>query len=104
MNYALMDFLEHLLCCNLHITITSAKRTIAQNEAAGGAPNSQHLIGGAIDFKPGQLTTIDNRIYRVTKCSASFSCLQCDFYMCNGSHYPYQPYCLICPILLPFVS
>ena len=52
MNYALMDFLEHLLCSNLHITITSAKRTIAQNEAAGGAPNSQHLIGEAIDFKP----------------------------------------------------
>ena len=53
-------------------------------------------------LKPGQLTTINNRIYRVTKCSASFSCFQCDFYMCNGSRYPYQPYCLICPILLPF--
>ena len=53
-------------------------------------------------WKNGQLVTIDNVVYRVTKCSASFSCLQCDFYMCNGSRYPYQPYCLICPILLPF--
>ena len=59
MNYALMDFLEHLLCCNLHITITSAKRTIAENEAAGGVPNSQHLIGEAIDFKPYGSTTYD---------------------------------------------
>ena len=54
-------------------------------------------------LKPGQLTTINNRIYRVTKCSASFSCLQCDFYMCNGSHYPYQPYCLIHPNNVPFL-
>lgn len=52
MNDTLMDFLNHLLSFNLHITITSAKRTIAQNQAAGGVPTSQHLIGEAIDLKP----------------------------------------------------
>lgn len=52
MNSTLMDFLEHLLCSNLHFTITSAKRSIAENEAAGGVPNSQHLFGEAIDMKP----------------------------------------------------
>lgn len=52
MNDTLMDFLDHLLSFNLHVTITSAKRTIAQNQAAGGVPTSQHLIGEAIDLKP----------------------------------------------------
>ena len=36
MNSALMDFLEHLLSFNLHFTITSAKRSVAENKAAGG--------------------------------------------------------------------
>ena len=57
MNDILMDFLNQLLSYNLHITITSAKRTIAQNEAAGGVPTSQHLIGEAIDIKPYGSTT-----------------------------------------------
>lgn len=57
MNDTLMDFLDHLLSFNLHITITSAKRTIAQNEAAGGVPTSQHLVGEAIDLKPYSSTT-----------------------------------------------
>lgn len=52
MNTALMHFLEHLLCFNLHFSVTSAKRSIAENKAAGGVPNSQHLIGEAIDMKP----------------------------------------------------
>ena len=52
MNYTLMDFFEHLLCLNLHFSVTSAKRSIAENEAAGGAPNSQHLVGEAVDIKP----------------------------------------------------
>lgn len=52
MNSALMDFLEYLLCTNAHFTITSAKRSIAENKAAGGAPNSQHLFGEAVDIKP----------------------------------------------------
>lgn len=57
MNYALMNFLDDLLQLNFHFTITSALRTKVQNEAAGGSPNSQHLIGEAIDFKPYGSTT-----------------------------------------------
>lgn len=57
MNSALLCFLDSLLCLNYHITITSALRTKSQNEAAGGAPNSQHLKGEAIDFKPYGSTT-----------------------------------------------
>ena len=57
MNGALMDFLEHLLSFNLHFTITSAKRSIAENKAAGGVRNSQHLFGEAIDIKPYGSTT-----------------------------------------------
>ena len=57
MNGALMDFLEHLLSFNLHFTITSAKRSIAENKAAGGVSNSQHLVGEAIDVKPYGSTT-----------------------------------------------
>ena len=57
MNRALMYFLDDLLQLNFHFTITSALRTEAQNEAAGGVSNSQHLIGEAIDFKPYGSTT-----------------------------------------------
>lgn len=57
MNRTLMHFLEHLLSFNLHFTITSAKRSIADNKAAGGAPRSQHLFGEAIDIKPYGSTT-----------------------------------------------
>lgn len=57
MNDSLMDFLNHLLSINVHFTVTSAKRTISQNKAAGGVPTSQHLIGEAIDFKPYGSTT-----------------------------------------------
>lgn len=52
MNYYLMCFLEYLLLSNAHFTVTSAKRTPEQNKACNGAPNSQHLIGEAIDIKP----------------------------------------------------
>lgn len=52
MNDSLMDFLGHLLCFNLHFTITSAKRSILENRAAHGASHSQHLAGEAIDLKP----------------------------------------------------
>lgn len=57
MNRALMYFLDCLLQLNFHFTITSALRTKAQNESVGGVPNSQHLIGEAIDFKPYGSTT-----------------------------------------------
>lgn len=57
MNATLMDFLEHLLCFNMHFSVTSAKRSIAENKAAGGSSNSQHLIGEAIDIKPYGSTT-----------------------------------------------
>lgn len=57
MNKTLLDFLGSLLCLNLHFIITSAKRSIAENEAAGGRPNSQHLLGEAIDIKPYGSTT-----------------------------------------------
>lgn len=52
-----MYFLEHLLCFNLHFTITSAKRSLAENKAAGGVSNSQHLFGEAVDIKPYGSTT-----------------------------------------------
>ena len=57
MNVFLMHFLEHLLCYNLHFSITSAKRSVAENKAAGGVFNSQHLVGEAIDLKPYGSTT-----------------------------------------------
>lgn len=65
MNNILMDFLNHLLSYNLHFTITSAKRTIAQNEAAGGVSTSQHLIGEAIDFKPYGSTTYNRLLEHI---------------------------------------
>lgn len=52
MNDSLMCFLEYLLCSNAHFTVTSAKRTPEQNKACNGVPNSQHLIGEAIDIMP----------------------------------------------------
>lgn len=52
MNDSLMWFLEFLLRSNVHFMVTSAKRTPEQNMACSGAPNSQHLIGEAIDIKP----------------------------------------------------
>lgn len=65
MNDTLMCFLEHLLCFNLHFTITSAKRSIAENAAAGGVPNSQHLFGEAIDISPYGSTTYDRLLDHV---------------------------------------
>lgn len=52
MNTTLMRFLEYLLFSNTHFTVTSARRTPEQNKACNGSPNSQHLVGEAIDIKP----------------------------------------------------
>lgn len=57
MIYTLMDFLEYLLYSNVHFTVTSARRTLEQNKACNGAPNSQHLVGEAVDIKPYGSTT-----------------------------------------------
>ena len=65
MNSTLMCFLEHLLCFNLHFTITSAKRSVFENESAGGVPNSQHLFGEAIDIKPYGSTTYDRLLEHI---------------------------------------
>ena len=60
-----MHFLEHLLCFNLHFTITSAKRSFAENDAAGGVPNSQHLFGEAVDIKPYGSTTYNRMLEHI---------------------------------------
>ena len=65
MNWSLMHFLEHLLCFNLHFTITSAKRSFAENDAAGGVPNSQHLFGEAVDIKPYGSTTYNRMLEHI---------------------------------------
>ena len=71
MNTTLMDFIEHLLCFNLHFTITSAKRSISENMAAGGASNSQHLVGEAIDMKPYGSTTYNRLLEHIHNYSDS---------------------------------
>lgn len=52
MNPELMNFVEWLLCRNLHFVVTSAFRTKEQNDACNGSKTSQHLTGDAIDLKP----------------------------------------------------
>jgi len=52
MNPELMNFIEWLLRRNIHFTVTSAFRTVAQNDACGGSKTSQHLTGDAIDLAP----------------------------------------------------
>lgn len=71
MNATLMDFLEYLLCFNLHFSVTSAKRSIAENKAAGGVPNSQHLVGEAVDIKPYGSTTYDRLLEHIHNYSDS---------------------------------
>lgn len=65
MNDNLMGFLGHLLCYNLHFSITSAKRSIIENKAAGGALNSQHLVGEAVDIKPYGSTTYNRLLEHI---------------------------------------
>lgn len=56
MNPELMKFIEWLLCRNIHFSVTSALRTIEQNDSCNGAVNSQHLTGDAVDLKPVDLS------------------------------------------------
>jgi len=56
MNPSLMLFINWLLRRNIHFTVTSAFRTVAQNDACNGSKNSQHLTGDAIDLKPVDLS------------------------------------------------
>ena len=51
-----MLFIDWLLRRNIHFTVTSAFRTVEQNEACNGSKNSQHLTGDAIDLKPVDLS------------------------------------------------
>lgn len=51
-----MKFIEWLLRRNIHFSVTSALRTVAQNDACNGSKNSQHLTGDAIDLKPVDLS------------------------------------------------
>ena len=69
MNFVLISFLEYLLYSNAHFMITSARRTSEQNEACNGVPNSQHLLGEAIDMKPYGSTTYNQLLEYIHKYS-----------------------------------
>ena len=47
-----MKFIEWLLRRNIHFSVNSALRTVAQNTACNGSEHSQHLTGDAIDLAP----------------------------------------------------
>lgn len=71
MNPSLMLFINWLLRRNIHFTVTSAFRTVAQNDACNGSKNSQHLTGDAIDLKPVDLS-IDEFISIVKNSPVTF--------------------------------
>lgn len=71
MNPELMKFLEWLLCRNVHFTVTSALRTVAQNDACNGSKSSQHLTGDAVDLKPVDLS-VDGFLSLVKSSSFKF--------------------------------
>lgn len=73
MNLFLMRFFEYLLFSNAHFTVTSARRTPEQNKACNGAPNSQHLMGEAIDIKPYGSTSFNKLLEMIHDYSDRFS-------------------------------
>ena len=73
MNLFLMRFLEYLLLSNTHFIVTSARRTPEQNKACNGAPNSQHLMGEAIDIKPYGSTSFSELLEMIYDYSDRFS-------------------------------
>lgn len=73
MNYTLMHFFEYLLYFNVHFSVTSARRTLEQNKACNGAPNSQHLVGEAVDIKPYGSTTFNKLLDQIHLFSDSVS-------------------------------
>lgn len=72
MNNDLMLFVGNLLVNNFHFTVTSARRSPEENKAAKGVPNSQHLIGEAIDIKPYGSTTYDSLLLFILNYSERF--------------------------------
>ena len=73
MNYTLMRFFEYLLYSNIHFSVTSARRTPEQNKACNGAPNSQHLVGEAVDLKPCGSTTFNKLLEEIHSFSDNVS-------------------------------
>jgi len=71
MNSTLMKFIEWLLRNNIKFAVTSAFRSVAENVACGGAKNSQHLTGDAVDLKP-LYCSVDEFILRIKDSKFSF--------------------------------
>lgn len=66
-----MSFVEWLLRNNVKFTVTSAFRTVSQNEACGGSRTSQHLTGDAVDLKPLDLS-LDDFILKIKNSGFEF--------------------------------
>ena len=66
-----MNFIEWLLRNNVKFAVTSAFRTEAENKACGGAENSQHLTGDAVDLKP-LCCSIDEFILKIKNSGFDF--------------------------------